>query len=154
MFKNTWRMCAIAVLHARGSLQWIDHPQLGRVALPHSPLVFAGTERRPIEPSLPLGARNDVFCHSIEHKLGIHGSPTCVMLFEEAKAELVGTANQGLAHMFVMMNAARFAVGLEGLALSELAYLLRLLLRALGLDLGRPVAAARPRGSSAVRWCT
>ena len=46
-------------MHARGSLQWIDHPQLGRVALPHSPLNFEGIERRPIEPSLPLGASND-----------------------------------------------------------------------------------------------
>ena len=46
-------------MHARGSLQWIDHPKLGRVALPHSPLVFEGTERRPLEPSLPLGASND-----------------------------------------------------------------------------------------------
>jgi formyl-CoA transferase len=46
-------------MHARGSLQWIDHPRLGRVALPHSPLVFEGTERRPLEPSLPLGASND-----------------------------------------------------------------------------------------------
>jgi CoA:oxalate CoA-transferase len=46
-------------MHARGSLQWIDHPDLGRVVVPHSPLVFEGTERRPIEPSLPLGASND-----------------------------------------------------------------------------------------------
>ena len=46
-------------MHARGSLQWIDHPELGRVPLPHSPLVFEGTPRRPIEPSLPLGASND-----------------------------------------------------------------------------------------------
>jgi formyl-CoA transferase len=46
-------------MHARGSLQWIEHPQLGRVVLPHSPLVFEGTERRPIVPSLPLGASND-----------------------------------------------------------------------------------------------
>jgi formyl-CoA transferase len=46
-------------MHARGSLQWINHPELGRVALPHSPLVFEGTDRLPIEPSLPLGARND-----------------------------------------------------------------------------------------------
>lgn len=46
-------------MHARGSLQWIDHPELGRVALPQSPLVFEGTQRRPIEPSLPLGASND-----------------------------------------------------------------------------------------------
>jgi CoA:oxalate CoA-transferase len=61
-------------MHARGSLQWIDHPELGRVALPHSPLVFEGTERRPIEPSLPLGASNDVvfgewFRHSEEELL-------------------------------------------------------------------------------------
>ena len=46
-------------MHARGSLQWIDHPDLGRVVVPHSPLVFEGTERRPIEPSLQLGASND-----------------------------------------------------------------------------------------------
>lgn len=46
-------------MHARGSLQWIDHPQMGRVVLPHSPLVFEGTPRRPIEPSKPLGASND-----------------------------------------------------------------------------------------------
>jgi crotonobetainyl-CoA:carnitine CoA-transferase CaiB-like acyl-CoA transferase len=46
-------------MHARGSLQWIDHPELGRVVLPHSPLVFEGTQRRPVEPSRPLGAAND-----------------------------------------------------------------------------------------------
>jgi formyl-CoA transferase len=46
-------------MHARGSLQWIDHPQLGRVSLPHSPLVFEGTERRPLEPSRSLGSGND-----------------------------------------------------------------------------------------------
>lgn len=46
-------------MHARGSLQWVDHPTLGRVVLPHSPLVFEGVERRPLEPSLPIGASND-----------------------------------------------------------------------------------------------
>jgi formyl-CoA transferase len=46
-------------MHARGSLQWVDHPELGRVVLPHSPLVFEGTDRRPLEPSLPLGACNE-----------------------------------------------------------------------------------------------
>ena len=46
-------------MHARGSLQWIDHPELGRVVVPHSPLVFEGTPRRSIEPSLPLGASNE-----------------------------------------------------------------------------------------------
>jgi formyl-CoA transferase len=54
-------------MHARGSLQWINHPDLGRVVLPHSPLVFEGTARRPIEPSLPLGASNEVvFCKLLE----------------------------------------------------------------------------------------
>jgi formyl-CoA transferase len=46
-------------MHARGSLQWIDHPELGRVVLPHSPLTYEGAERLPIQPSLPLGASND-----------------------------------------------------------------------------------------------
>ena len=55
-------------MHARGSLQWIDHPQMGRVVLPHSPLVFEGTPRRPIEPSLPLGAgNNDIFGEWLGH---------------------------------------------------------------------------------------
>ncbi len=55
-------------MHARGSLQWIDHPELGRVVLPHSPLVYEGTERRPIEPSLRLGASNhDIFGDLLGH---------------------------------------------------------------------------------------
>ena len=55
-------------MHARGSLQWIDHPELGRVVLPHSPLNFEGTQRRPIEPSLPLGASNhDIFGGLLGH---------------------------------------------------------------------------------------
>ncbi len=72
-----------------------------------------------------LGARNDVRCASIEHKLGIHGSPTCVMIYGEsegAKAWLVGEENRGLAAMFVMMNAARLAVGTQGVAIAERAY--------------------------------
>jgi alkylation response protein AidB-like acyl-CoA dehydrogenase len=72
-----------------------------------------------------LGERNDVYCVSIEHKLGIHASPTCVMVHGDnggAIGTLVGQENQGLKYMFVMMNAARFAVGLEGLAIAERAY--------------------------------
>ena len=71
------------------------------------------------------GERNDVHCVSIEHKLGIHGSPTAVLAFGDnggAIGTLVGEANRGLEYMFVMMNEARFAVGMEGLALSERAY--------------------------------
>jgi len=72
-----------------------------------------------------LGARNDAYCVSIEHKLGIHASPTCVMAHGDnggAIGTLVGKENEGLKYMFVMMNAARFAVGLEGLAVTERAY--------------------------------
>ncbi|HEX7887246.1 MAG TPA: acyl-CoA dehydrogenase [Phenylobacterium sp.] len=69
-----------------------------------------------------LGGRNDVRPASIEHKLGIHASPTCVMLFEGAQAELVGELGQGLAHMFVMMNAARLQVGVQGVAIAERAF--------------------------------
>ena len=72
-----------------------------------------------------LGKRNDVHCASIEHKLGIHASPTAVLIFGEKEGAigyLVGEENKGLAYMFIMMNAARFAVGLEGVAISDRAY--------------------------------
>ena len=72
-----------------------------------------------------LGERNDAYCVSIEHKLGIHASPTAVMAFGDhggAVGHLVGQENRGLEYMFVMMNAARFGVGLEGVAVCERAY--------------------------------
>ena len=68
------------------------------------------------------GERNSVRCVSIEHKLGIHGSPTCVMSFDDATGYLVGEPNHGMRLMFTMMNQARIEVGLEGLAISERAY--------------------------------
>jgi alkylation response protein AidB-like acyl-CoA dehydrogenase len=85
-----------------------------------------------------LGARNDVFCASVEHKLGIKASPTAVLLYGDGKFPvaapgggapapgalgwLVGQENRGLEYMFVMMNAARFAVGMQGVAVAERAY--------------------------------
>jgi acyl-CoA dehydrogenase len=69
-----------------------------------------------------LGARNSLSCGSIEHKMGIHGNSTCVMNYDGATAWLIGEENRGLAAMFVMMNEARLGVGLQGLALSEVAY--------------------------------
>ncbi|NEX92155.1 acyl-CoA dehydrogenase, partial [Caulobacter sp. 17J65-9] len=69
-----------------------------------------------------LGGRNAFRPVGVEHKLGIHASPTCVMAYEGARAELVGELNQGLAHMFTMMNAARLAVGGEGVGIAERAY--------------------------------
>ena len=76
-----------------------------------------------------LGARNDAYCVSIEHKLGIHASPTCVMAYGDegtfgggAVGYLLGQANRGLEYMFIMMNEARLGVGLQGIALGERAY--------------------------------
>jgi len=72
-----------------------------------------------------LGKRNDVKCVSIEHKLGIHGSPTCVMAYGDtdgAIGHLVGEENRGLEFMFTMMNFARLEVGIEGVAIAERAY--------------------------------
>ncbi len=77
-----------------------------------------------------LGARNDLFCHSIEHKLGIHASPTCTMIYGDGRfgkepgaiGYLIGEENRGLACMFTMMNNARLNVGIQGVAIAEAAY--------------------------------
>jgi acyl-CoA dehydrogenase len=69
-----------------------------------------------------LGERNGVACGSIEHKMGIHGNATCVMNYDQATGYLIGQENRGLAAMFVMMNEARLGVGVQGLAMSEVAY--------------------------------
>ncbi|MDA4844840.1 acyl-CoA dehydrogenase [Hoeflea poritis] len=77
-----------------------------------------------------LGARNDLICHSVEHKLGIHGSPTCTMIYGDGKfgdepgalGWLIGEENRGLACMFTMMNNARLNVGIQGVAVAEAAY--------------------------------
>lgn len=77
------------------------------------------------------GKRNDLFCASIEHKLGIHASPTCVMIFGDGHSKdvekgaigwLVGEENKGLACMFTMMNNARLAVGIQGVAVAEASF--------------------------------
>jgi len=72
-----------------------------------------------------LGERNEVRCVSVEHKLGIHASPTCVMAYGDTKGAvgyLVGEANRGLEYMFIMMNAARLGVGVQGYAMAERAF--------------------------------
>ena len=72
-----------------------------------------------------LGARNDVQCVSLEHKMGIHASPTAVMVYGDkggATGYLVGEENRGLEYMFIMMNLARFSVGMEGVGISDRAY--------------------------------
>ena len=79
------------------------------------PKVLVGEDGR-------LGNRNGVSCGSLEHKMGIHGNATCVMNYDGATGWLVGEANRGLNAMFVMMNEARLAVGVQGLSQSEVAY--------------------------------
>ncbi len=78
-----------------------------------------------VNPDGSLGARNDVHCVSIEHKMGIKASPTAVLQFGDhggAVGYLVGEENRGLEYMFIMMNAARFGVGVQGIAIAERAY--------------------------------
>jgi len=78
-----------------------------------------------VNPDGSIGARNEVRCLSIEHKLGIHASPTCVLAFGEkngAVAHLVGEPGRGLEYMFIMMNSARLSVGSEGYAVGERAF--------------------------------
>lgn len=75
-----------------------------------------------VEPDGSIGERNAVSCGSIEEKMGIHANSTCVMNYDGATGFLVGEENKGLAAMFVMMNAARLGVGLQGLAVGEVAY--------------------------------
>ncbi len=93
-----------------------------------------------------LGKRNDVYCASIEHKLGIRASPTCVLNYGEsggAIGYLVGEENRGLEYMFVMMNRARFAVGVQGLGQADRAYQ-RALAYALERVQGKSVASRDP----------
>ncbi len=75
-----------------------------------------------VEADGSLGARNSLSCGSIEHKMGIHGNSTCVMNYDGATGFMVGEENKGLAAMFIMMNAARLGVGIQGLAQAEAAY--------------------------------
>ena len=93
-----------------------DSPDGSRgISLFLCPKVFVNEDGSP-------GARNDFYPIGLEHKLGIHGSPTCVMEFDGAKGWLVGEVNRGLACMFTMMNEARLFVGVQGVAIGERAY--------------------------------
>jgi alkylation response protein AidB-like acyl-CoA dehydrogenase len=98
----------------------IVHLVLGRT--PEAPEGVKGISLFVVPKFLEDGKRNTAKCASIEHKLGIHASPTAVMVYDKAVGYLVGEENHGLEYMFIMMNAARFAVGLEGVAIAERAF--------------------------------
>jgi alkylation response protein AidB-like acyl-CoA dehydrogenase len=114
-------------------ITWGDHDMADNVVhlvlarLPDAPpgtrgvSLFLASSRQVGEDGA-LGEANGVRCASIERKLGVHGSPTCVMLYDRARAELVGAPNGGIGAMFVMMNAARLQVGVQGVAIAERAY--------------------------------
>jgi alkylation response protein AidB-like acyl-CoA dehydrogenase len=104
--------------------------QIVHLVLARTPGAPAGTKgiscfivpKRMVNDDGSLGDRNAVQCLSIEHKLGIHGSPTCVMEYDGATGYLIGEENLGMRIMFVMMNSARLSVGTQGLALGQRAY--------------------------------
>jgi alkylation response protein AidB-like acyl-CoA dehydrogenase len=92
--------------------------------LPDAPPGTKGISLFLIPKFMPDGTRNDVHAHSLEHKLGIHASPTCTMVYGDkggATGFLIGEEHKGMACMFTMMNRARLAVGLQGVAIAELA---------------------------------
>lgn len=90
--------------------------------LPGAPEGSRGISLFLVPKVLPDGTRNAATCGAIEHKMGVHGSATCAMNFDGATGWIVGDENQGLAAMFIMMNAARLSCGNQGLAQAELAY--------------------------------
>lgn len=98
----------------------IVHLVLARV--PDAPVGSRGISLFLAPKILPDGSRNGISCASIEHKMGLNGSATCVMNFDGAKGWLLGQENGGLGAMFIMMNAARLGVGVQGLAHAEHSY--------------------------------
>ncbi|GAC1540341.1 MAG: acyl-CoA dehydrogenase [Acidimicrobiales bacterium] len=125
---GSWRITGTKIFITYGEHDLTDnivHLVLARV--PDAPLGTKGIScfivpKRLVADDGSLGARNAVTCASIEHKLGIHASPTCVLEFDEATGYLIGEANAGMRYMFTMMNNARLSVGLSGLAVAEAAY--------------------------------
>ena len=98
----------------------IVHLVLAR--LPDAPEGIKGISTFLVRKMNEDGTQNNISCGGLEHKLGIHGSPTCVMNMDEAVGELIGEPHRGMRTMFVMMNNARLSVGMEGIGLAEIAY--------------------------------
>ena len=118
-----WRITGTKIF-----ITWGEHAMTGNILhmvlarLPDAPPGNAGISLFAVPKFRPDGARNEVSCISIEHKLGIHASPTCVMQFDGALGEMVGPPHRGLPSMFAMMNAARLGVAIQGVASAERAF--------------------------------
>jgi alkylation response protein AidB-like acyl-CoA dehydrogenase len=112
--------------------------------LPDAPEGTRGISMFLVPKLLPDGTRNGVAATAVEHKMGLGGSPTCVMTFDGARGELVGEPHQGLRHMFTMMNVARLDVGLQGLGLAEAAYQMAAAYARQRLQSRAPAGPARP----------
>ncbi|NCY16274.1 MAG: acyl-CoA dehydrogenase, partial [Actinobacteria bacterium] len=128
---GTWRITGTKIYISFGEHDMVDN--IVHLVLARTPDAPAGTKgiscfivpKFLVNDDGTLGERNDVTCVSIEHKMGIKASPTCVMSYGEndgAIGYLIGEENQGMRYMFTMMNNARLSVGLEGLALAERSY--------------------------------
>jgi len=129
----------------------IIHLVLART--PEAPEGVKGISLFVVPKFLADGKRNGARCASIEHKLGIHASPTAVMVYDKAVGYVVGEENRGLEYMFIMMNAARFAVGLEGLAIAERAFQRASPSQKKECRAVTSCRAARPCRSSGIRTC-
>jgi len=114
--------------------------------LPGAPAGSKGLSLALVPKVLPDGARNTVFCDGIEHKLGIHGSATCQLRFEQAQGWLIGEPHRGLAAMFLMMNAARLHVAVQGVGHLDAALQNA---SAYALERQQMRAASRPGGAAA-----
>ncbi|GAC1592966.1 MAG: acyl-CoA dehydrogenase [Acidimicrobiales bacterium] len=150
---GSWRITGTKIFITYGEQDLTDnivHLVLARV--PDAPPGTKGIScfivpKRIVADDGTLGARNGVTCASIEHKLGIHASPTCVLEFDGATGYLIGEANAGMRYMFTMMNNARLSVGLSGLAVGEAAYQQALgyaCERRQGRALGSPAGTSSP----------
>ncbi|WPG36832.1 acyl-CoA dehydrogenase family protein [Variovorax sp. EBFNA2] len=117
--------------------------------LPDAPAGPKGLSLALVPKLLPDGARNAVHCERIEEKMGLHGSPTCTMRFDDATGWLVGEPGRGLAAMFVMMNAARLHVALQGIGLLDAAWQKADAYAAERRQMRAPGAAPASRGSEA-----
>jgi alkylation response protein AidB-like acyl-CoA dehydrogenase len=119
---GSWRLNGSKIFISGGEHDLTDnivHLVLART--PDAPAGPKGLSLFLVPKTLPEGARNGVHCDRIEEKMGLHGSPTCAMRFEDAAGWLVGETGRGLNAMFVMMNAARLHVALQGIGLLEAA---------------------------------